>query len=97
MAEGPELAGGAARSRRARPRYPEISRGRERLYRRPARPYRPVAEDAGEGNARADQGRRHQRAFTGWTIRLSAKVSRGRSARAVWPHAARWRRNPDRA
>src|SRR6478735_9399753 len=53
LAEGPELAGSAARSLGPRPGYPEVSRNRERLYRQPARPYLGLAEEAGRRNARA--------------------------------------------
>ncbi len=38
---------------------------RERVHRKPARPYRRPAEDAGQGNARAHQGGRFQRAGAG--------------------------------
>src|SRR5437879_6541584 len=74
LAKGRELAGSAARSRRAGCEYPQISRGGERLYREPARPYRFLAEEAGCGNARADQGRRFQRAVAGWSVCLFPQV-----------------------
>src|SRR5260370_18905940 len=56
LAEGCQLAGGAARSRRAERGYPDISRSGERLHRGPARPYRRLAKDAGRRAALADQG-----------------------------------------
>ena len=40
LAEGCEMAGGAARSLDPRSGYPQISRSRERLHRKPARPHR---------------------------------------------------------
>ena len=57
----------------------------------------PLAEKAGRGNARADQGRQFQRALAGRSVRLFAEISRGRAARNVRPHAARRRRGQDRA
>src|SRR6266852_3495530 len=39
VAEGRQLAGGAARSLGSEPGHPEISRSGKRLYREPARPY----------------------------------------------------------
>ena len=62
LAEGRQMAGGAARSLDPGPGYPQLSRSRERLYREPARPHRSAAEEAGGGDARADQGGRFQRA-----------------------------------
>src|SRR4029077_1451096 len=50
VAEGRKLAGRAARPVDPRCGDPRISRGRERLYRGPARAYRRLAETAGEGN-----------------------------------------------
>ena len=97
VAQGREMAGGAARSLDPGPGYPEISRSRERLHREPARPHRAVAEEAGRGNARADQGRRFQRALAGRPVRLFAEIPRGRPARIVRPHAARRRRGQYRA
>ena len=52
------------------------------------------AEDAGRGDARADQGRRFQRAVAGRALRLFPQIPRGRPARNVRPHAARRRRRP---
>ena len=40
LAEGRQLAGGAARSLDPRSGYPQLSRSRERLHRKPARPHR---------------------------------------------------------
>ena len=40
----------------------------------------PLAEEAGRGNARADQGRRFQRARAGRPVRLFAEIPRGRPA-----------------
>ena len=97
LAEGRQMAGGAARSRDPRPGYPQISRSGKRLYRKPARPYRRLAEEAGRGDARADQGGRFQRAVAGRSLRLFAQIPRGRPARDVRPHAARRRRRRDRA
>ncbi len=91
------MAGGAARSRDPRSRYPHLSRSRERLHREPARPYRRLAEAAGQGDARADQGGRFQRAVAGRPVRLFPEIPRGRPARAVRPHAARRRRCACRA
>ena len=68
VAEGRQLAGGAARSLGAGPGYPQISRSRKRLHRKPARPHRRLAKDAGCGNARPDQGRRFQRARAGRSL-----------------------------
>ncbi len=62
LAEGCQLAGGAARSLDPGRGYPQISRSGKRLHRKPARPHRRLAEEAGRGNARPDQGRRFQRA-----------------------------------
>src|SRR5713101_1382881 len=58
VAEGQKLAGSAARSLSPERRYPRISRGGKRLYRKPARPHRRFAKDPDQGNARADQGGR---------------------------------------
>ena len=62
------------------PGYPEISGSGERLHREPARPHRALAEEAGRGNARADQGRRFQRARAGRPVCLFAEIPRGRAA-----------------
>src|ERR1019366_657040 len=47
VAEGQQLAGGAARSRCPARGYPKVSRSGERLHREPARPYRGPAKNAG--------------------------------------------------
>ena len=52
LAEGRQMAGGAARSLDPGPGYPQLSRSRERLYRKPARPHRSAAKEAGGGDAR---------------------------------------------
>ncbi|MCK7474782.1 MAG: hypothetical protein MZV49_17235 [Rhodopseudomonas palustris] len=57
LAEGPELAGGAARSIGARSGHPRLSRSRERLHRSAARPHRRFAAQAGRRDARPHQGR----------------------------------------
>ena len=95
LAEGRQLAGGAARPVDPRHGYPQLSRGRKRLHRKPARPHRSPAEDAGQGDARADQGRRFPRAVAGRPVRLFPQIPRGRPARNVQPHAARRRRGRD--
>src|SRR5215217_36841 len=80
MAEGRQMAGGAARPLDSGPGYPKISGSGEPLHREPARPYRTLAEEAGRGDARADQGRRFQRAGAGWPVCLFAEIPRGWAA-----------------
>ena len=97
LAEGRKLARRAARSCRAERGDPQISRSGKCLHRGPARPYRFLAEEAGCGNARPDQGRRFQRAVAGWSLRLFPQIPRGRATRTIRPHAARRRRRENRA